>query len=161
LKDVQDAVRVSGQQIHLKDHLKHPDRTLEERYIALGRMRIDSLNGPLSKRAALEQVRNPPPRQLHSWRVEATTKDGRRWGNGVRLGTKEEAKVYVESYVPFDLEKAGYASAEIIRCDDEPRNSITRSRAKGRPKLIFKHGTCGTLEWVEIEEPTPLRKRRA
>ena len=152
LMDMEDQGKLRKIVSYLKDHLKHPDRTWEEKEIALGRMGMNSLNGPLTKRQALEAVRKPSsPPQRHSWLVEATTKDGRRWRNGVRLGTKGEAEVYVESYVPFDLEKAGYASAGIIRSDgDEANCFITRRRKGGRPTFSFEDGQCVLQEWQPV-----------
>jgi hypothetical protein len=67
----------------INDHLRHPHRDPLERAIALGRVSIDSLNGTLNKKAALQVYRKAPPE--HSWRVEAVTKDGKRWRNGVCL----------------------------------------------------------------------------
>jgi hypothetical protein len=110
---------------------------------------MEGLNGTLSKREALESYRKP--KQTFSWRVEATTKDGKRWCNGVRLATREEAKVYIQAHVSFDLEKQGYVTAEVLRCDGEPPvNSITRRRAGGRAFLGFMHGTCTSLEWQPV-----------
>jgi hypothetical protein len=130
----------------VNDHLTHPDRTPTERSIALGKAKVGGLNGPLGKREALEQLKQPPPG--HSCRVEAITKDGKRWSNGVRLSTREEAEVYVHWYARHELEdRGGYVTAEILRCDDEPRNDISRRRAGGRPSLGFTHGECGLLEW--------------
>jgi hypothetical protein len=78
----------------VNDHLRHPDRDGTERAIALGRVGMDGLNGRLSKTEALRRYKNPP-RPDGSWRVEAVTEDGRCWTNGVRLGSREEAEVYV------------------------------------------------------------------
>ncbi len=100
--------------------------------------------GPLSKTAALAALRKPP--QGYSWRVEATTADGQRWINGVRLKTSEESEVYIEAFARFELEEHGYVTAEMLRCDGEPAtNSISRNRKGGRPILNFLHGTCGCL----------------
>jgi hypothetical protein len=107
-------------------------------------MGIESLDGPLTRRQALERVRNPSPPQGYSWLVVATTSDGKRWHNGVRLETKEEAEVFVEAYAKFDLEKAGYLTGEVIRSDgDEWNCSIIRHRKGGRPTLLFPDGQCG------------------
>jgi hypothetical protein len=119
-----------------------------ERAIALGRCGMADLNGPLSKTAAIARLREPPPTPDHSWRVEGVTADGRRWVNGVRLGSREEAEAYIEGHVRFDLEKQGYANGEIVRCDEPPSaHSITRVRKGGRTTLLFAHGTCGALDW--------------
>jgi hypothetical protein len=131
----------------INDHLKHPDRTPEEQMIALGRAGVGGLNGPLSKTAALASLRATPD---HSWRVEATTGDGRRWINGVRLESREEAQVYIDEHVRYDLEDDGYATAEILRSDDPPTNWITRKRKGGRSTLGFEHGTCTSLSWKPL-----------
>lgn len=147
---------------YLKDHLKHPDRTSEERAIVFGRAGKVSLNGPLTKRQALEAVRNPSPPQGYSWLVEATTKDGKRWRNGVRLETKEEAEVYVEQFGRSDLEKGegepSYQTSRIIRSDsDEVNCSIIRKRKGDGPTLIFHDGHGHAAEWSVINagEPGP------
>ena len=57
---------------------------------------------------AVAKLKEPPP--TGSWRVEAITKDGKRWVNGVRLETKEEVRAYVVHHVPYDLEEAGYVT---------------------------------------------------
>jgi hypothetical protein len=93
----------------------------------------------------------PPPD--HSWRVIATTPDGRRWQNGVRLVTEEEAREYADVHARGELE--GYVTAEVLRCDEQPRNSIDHRRS-GRVVLIFTDGECGLLHW----KPLPTRRSR-
>src|SRR6516164_6842570 len=83
--DDQDKLRKLAKFIN--DHLKHPDRSTLERSIALGRMGFEGL----SKTAALAIVRD-----ARCYRIEAVTTDGRRWANGVRLGTQEEAQLYAD-----------------------------------------------------------------
>lgn len=96
---------------------------------------------------------NPPPPPDHSWRVIATTKDGRRWENGARLYTEEAARDYAEWYAKPHLDKHGsYVKAEIVRCDGEqPTNQLTWKTASGKkarkPTMFFEHGTCGDLRW--------------
>jgi hypothetical protein len=58
------------------DHARHPERTLEQRMIAMGRAGVDSLNGPLPKLAAITAILKPQPET--SWRIEPVTKDGQR-----------------------------------------------------------------------------------
>jgi hypothetical protein len=70
---------------YVNDHLRHPDRDAMERAIALGMAGSCDLNGPLSKTEALKRHRNPEPKPDHSWRIEASTKDGKRWQNGATL----------------------------------------------------------------------------
>jgi hypothetical protein len=133
----------------VNDHLKHPDRTQVERAIALGKVGMAGLNGPLSKTAALAKHRAPAPD--HSYRVEVVTADGQRWGSGVRLATEEEAQLYAERYATHEVE--GYVTSDIIRCDEPPVNSITRKR-KGSKDLYlgFADGTCGSLSWVPLTD---------
>ena len=142
----------------INDHLKHPERTPEERMISLGLLKISGLNGDLSKTAALAQLKEPPP--TSSWRVEPTTKDGKRWSNGVRLASKEEAVAYRDHHACYELEEAGYVTADILQGDDLPNCSVTRNRKGGRTTLVFGHGDCVLLPWrcgAEIVNvPIPL-----
>src|SRR5262249_8326902 len=132
------------------DHLKHPDRDRDERDIALGKVQIVGLNGPLTKRQALarhaERDETDQP-ERGSWLVEATTKSGRKLRNRVRLRSREEAETYIEAHVRFDLKRHGYASAVAIRCDDAPNCSVIRTRKGGRPTLSFPDGQCIILDW--------------
>jgi len=132
---------------YVNDHLRHPDRDAIEKDIALGRIGMDSLNGRLSKTVALKRYRESEPKSDGSWRVEAITKDSKRWVNGVRLASREEAEVYVKAHVPYDLEKAGYVTAEIVRDGAESNCSITRKQKGGRSYLNFLEGECGLLHW--------------
>jgi len=50
----------------------------------------------------------------------------------VRLASREEAEVYVKNHVPYDFEKAGYVTAEIVRDGAESNCSITRKQKGGR-----------------------------
>jgi hypothetical protein len=120
----------------VNDHLKHPDRTPTERAVALGHIGM----GDLSKTAALAWIRENP-----AYRVEAVTVDGRRFGNGVRLGTVEEAQLYAEHFARPQVE--GYVTGDVIRCDGElAENSVTMN-PDGTADLGFRHGTCGNLQW--------------
>jgi hypothetical protein len=92
----------------------------------------------------------------HSWQIEVVSMSGRIWRDGVRLGTREEAEAYIEFYARYDVE--GFATAAILRCDDEPKQSITRSGRNGRPTLRFMHGECGLLHWSETAAPRPVRR---
>jgi len=149
----------------LKDHLKHPDRTWEERMLAMGVMRMDGFNGRLTPKQAIGEVaraKNAEP-QTFSWGVEAIGKDSQRYRNGARFKTRDEAEVYV-GYAAHEI--PGYVTGEVIRYDDPPTNSITRRKKGGRPTLTFVDGTCVLLEWQEVppEEaaaavPPPRRKR--
>ena len=125
----------------INDHLKHPERTSTERAVALGFMSIEGL----SKTAALAMLRENP-----AHRVEVVTADGRRFGNGVRLQTMEDAHLYAEHFARQQVE--GYVTTDIIRCDGElARNSITVNPEDGVPELGFMHGTCGSLKWRPLD----------
>ena len=146
----------------VNDHLKHPDRTETERSIALGTMGISGINGPLGKREALARLKEPP--QDHSWLVEATTKDGQRWRNGVRLRTKEEAELYIESHVQPQLEKAGFVSAKVIQDGVPPNCNLYRKTRGGRVVILgFEDGQCHSLHWRDeagevVEAPPPSHR---
>jgi hypothetical protein len=124
----------------INDHLKHPDRTLLERNIALGFIGIEGL----SKTAALEHIRKNP-----AYRVEAVTADGRRFGNAVRLGTVEAAQLYAEHFARQQVE--GYVTSDIIRCDGELAENSVTINPDGSADLSFRHGTCGSLSWRPME----------
>jgi len=94
----------------INEHLSHPDRTPLERLIALGRAGMNGLNGPLSKTAAIAELRKPAP--TSSWRVEPITKDGKRWTNGLRLAPKEEAEAYRDDHASYELKEAGYVTGD-------------------------------------------------
>jgi hypothetical protein len=97
------------------------------------------------------------PPQEFSWAVIATTKDGKRWQNGVRFHTHEQAEQYCEVHVQQNYGpkgREGYVTTtSIIRSDDRPRNSIFRHR--GRPTLGFTDGECHHLSWHEVGTPAP------
>jgi hypothetical protein len=139
---------------YVKDHLRHPDRDAKERAIALGQVRYYDLNGPLSKTEALRHRRSPKPKPDHSWRVEAITKDGRRWTNGVRLASYAEAEVYVQAYAAFELAEAGYVTGEVLRDDKAEANCsiIRRNKKGGRPTLLFADGECVLQHWQRAEK---------
>jgi hypothetical protein len=127
----------------INDHLKHPGRTPLQRHVALGLTKIADADGrQLGKKAALASLPD------HSYRVEVTTADGKRWGNAVRLTTVEEAQLYADHHARAALE--GYVTADIIKCEGEdPLNEITKG-----PEGIdlgFKHGTCGSLKWRALD----------
>jgi hypothetical protein len=145
LIEMADQAKLKKVAQYVNDHLKHPDRDPYERGFALGKLRLASVNGPLSKKASLEAYRKPAP--THSWRVEAITGDGKRWSSGVRLRTKEEAEAYRDYHARFDLEKAGYVTAEVLAADERPNCSISRKRRGGRTTLGFMHGKCVLLHW--------------
>ena len=119
----------------INDHLRHPERTPHELAIALGQAGICGLNGPLSKTAAIAKLRESEPTPTSSWLVEPITKDGKRWTNGVRLETKEEAEAYRDHHARHELQEAGYVTADVLHDDDNPPNcSVTRARRGGRTR---------------------------
>ena len=162
LIDMDDQAKLRRVAKFVNDHLKHPDRGPLERAVALGGIGYGGLNGDLGKTAALARARaeqaGKNTAQNHSWLVEAATKDGQHWRNGVRLATAEEAEVYIMAHAAFDLEKAGYVTARTVRCDDTPNCGIIRRRKGGRPILTFPDGSCALLNWVAIGA-TARRKR--
>ena len=98
----------------INDHLKHPDRSPSNGpspWAGWGSTALWADRGAGAGRAEQAAAGKERVQQDHSWLVEASTKDGHRWRNGVRLATKEEAEVYIEAHAAFDLEKAGYVTA--------------------------------------------------
>jgi len=93
----------------------------------------------------------PPPD--HSWRVVVTTKDGKRWDYGARFFTEEDAREFGDLHAREELELEGYVTAEILRCNERPWNSIIHERGKSR--FTFPHGTCHLLGWHEVGAPAP------
>jgi len=100
----------------------------------------------------------PTATPAKSWKVEVIAKDGKRYGNGVRFRTEEEADAY-RANASLDLltEVAVIVTAtEVIPCDDAPSGAFMmrgeRGRLKGRftGRMLFAHGTCGTFDWEEI-----------
>jgi len=104
-----------------------------------------------------------------SWRVELTTDDGRRWINGARFKTKEEAALFAirsaeEKLSPLwrpMLRKAGYeiqlvmmtrvlASGDVANCDMRlPKGRL------GEANVYFRHGECHLLRWHPEDEAEP------
>jgi len=160
LIDMDDQGKLRRIARYVNDHLRHPDRDAIEKDIALGWIGMDSLNGRLSKTAALKRYRESEPKFDGSWRVEAIAKDGKRWINGVRLASREEAEVYVKAHVPYDFKKAGYVTAEIVRDGAESNCSITRKQKGGRSYLNFGEGECGLLHWRSGRETIRYVRRR-
>jgi len=111
----------------------------------------------------------PTATTAKSWKVEAIAKDGKRYGNGVRFRTEEEADAY-RANASLDLMKENgviVTASEVIPCEDAPSGAFMkraeRGRFKGRFKetLSFLHGTCGTLDWKEIATPASGEKTEA
>lgn len=157
LIDMADQSKLKKVARFVNDHLRHPDRSLEERQIALGYMGINSLDGPLSKTAAIKQIRagGPPP---DCWRIEAIG-GGKRWSSGVRLSSRAEAEVYGEFYARHEVK--GFERFEVVHCPNEQNNcSIFRRRRGGRPTLTFPDGSCVLLGWTPIIRKKSRRPNR-
>ena len=74
-----------------------------------------------------------------SWRVEVITKDGRRMGNGVRLGTRGEAEFYKARIA---AEQSESDAIEVIACEDEKANVMVEG-----DEIRFNHGDCVLFDW--------------
>jgi hypothetical protein len=121
-----------------------------------------------SATAAEPEAIPPTATTAKSWKVEAIAKDGRRYGNGVRLGTEDVADAY-RGGATIDLLRDGEdtviaIATEVIPCADERTAEMKRGKAgnrKGRftGELGFLHGTCGTLEWQEIATPAKVEPK--
>jgi hypothetical protein len=118
LIEMEDQKKLRKVASFVNDHLSHPERNHFQRMIALGHLKACDVNGPLGKKAAMAKYADDSPAPSHSWYVEATDDKGARWRSGVRLGSEEEAKVYVEAYARHKV--PGYATASILRSDDAP-----------------------------------------
>jgi hypothetical protein len=96
----------------------------------------------------------PMETSTKSWKVEVVAKNGKRYGNGVRLRTEEEADAYRLTAILNLKEDFIVVATEVTACDDAPSGAIMIRNRKGRftYDLGFDHGTCHTLEWNEIEE---------
>jgi hypothetical protein len=111
----------------------------------------------------------PTATTTKSWKVEVIAKDGKRYGNSVRLATQDEADAF-RANASFDLmrEKGIIVTAtEVIPCGDAPSGAFMKRGRNGHftGRLSFMHGTCGTLEWEEITaaakvEPKPKVQRK-
>jgi hypothetical protein len=112
-------------------------------------MGVDSFNGPMTKREALEAIDKEKPPPNGSWRVEVTDDKGQRWRSGVTLATEEEAEVYGDVHARAEV--AGYVTARLIRSDDAPSCSISRTtRRSNRWSLGFMDGECWRMRWHEV-----------
>jgi hypothetical protein len=105
----------------------------------------------------------PEPTATTSWKVEVIAKDGKRYGNGVRLQDEDEADAY-RSKAATDLlgdeeDPVIVTATEVIPCDDAPSGAVMervkRGRLKGRftGRIFFTHGTCDTFDWEEVATP--------
>jgi hypothetical protein len=108
----------------------------------------------------------PTATTAKSWKVEVIAKDGRRYGNGVRLRTEEEADAYRFNAV-LEMERKDQliivVATEVIPCADPGGFHQIRRRKNGKltHTLEFVHGSCGTLEWEEIATPASIASAAA
>jgi hypothetical protein len=92
-----------------------------------------------------------------SWMIIAIAKDGKRYGNGVRLQDEIEADVYRMVHVMSDFWRAFreqhilVVATFAIPTDDEPNVSFERTK-KGdiTSRLLFQDGQCHLLGWHDI-----------
>jgi hypothetical protein len=107
----------------------------------------------------------PSATTAKSWKVEVIAKDGKRYGNGVRFETEEEADFY-RITAAINLHEGDnilVATTEVI-CSDEPPSGAHVDMKRTRRgnftyELWFTHGTCGTLEWEEIAAPAKVEPK--
>jgi hypothetical protein len=94
----------------------------------------------------LEEIRNDPPPDC--WRVEAAGMR-KRWGNGVRLGTRAEAEAYGEFHARHEVKD--FERFEVVHCPDEQANcSVIRRQRGGRTTLLFPDGGCTLTNWSPV-----------
>jgi hypothetical protein len=101
------------------------------------------------------------PQDAKSWKVIAIAKDGKRYGNGVRLTTEEEVDVYRMIYattnVWYDFRGERIIIATLaVPTDDAPNVCMERTKkGKIKPTLVFMHGTCHLLGWYDLADGPP------
>jgi hypothetical protein len=100
--------------------------------------------------------------QPFSFGVEAATKDGKVWANGVRLRSEEEAAFYRDLRARWELKKHGYQAwegdpdkpcditFEIKRYDEPPVMWFEKVKGRKHPVFCFPDGTCGLMNWRPI-----------
>jgi hypothetical protein len=101
----------------------------------------------------------PTATTTKSWKVEVIAKDGKRYGNGIRFETEEEADFY-RITAAINLHEGDnilVATTEVIRSDEPPSGAHMDMKRTRRGNftydLIFADGTCHTLGWEEIATP--------
>jgi hypothetical protein len=120
-----------------------------------GEPQIDPcLKRSLESKIAEQEPIAPTASTAKSWKVEVTAKDGKRYGNGVRLKSEEEADAF-RANASFELMRERgiiVTATEVIPCGDAPSDAFMKRGGNGHftGQLSFMHGTCGTLEWEEI-----------
>jgi hypothetical protein len=106
----------------------------------------------------------PTATTAKSWKVEATVKDGKQYGNGIRFRTQEEADAYRATNATHDLMRENgviVITTDVLPSADVPtaeKMRFERGRFKGQFKgdVNFLHGTCGTFDWEEIAAPAKV-----
>jgi hypothetical protein len=109
------------------EQLKKRDRILRD--IACLQRSLEQLYGEVTGQA--------------SWRVEVTTKDGKRLGTGALSGTRGEAEYYNTLVAPNQLE-GDYAAGEVIPCKEKANVEIEGD------SIFFSHGDCVLLNWGPV-----------
>jgi hypothetical protein len=137
LIEMEDQKKLSKIAKLINDHLKHPERTQFQRSAAIGRGGLEHADGRRYTKADLAQ--------LHCWRVEGVDTAGQRWGNGVKLATEEEAKLYADH-----LAREENVTTNIIRVPGEPALNAITMNDDGSVSIGFMHGMCGSLEWKPL-----------
>jgi hypothetical protein len=117
----------------------------------------DFVRARLDGSAAPALVAEASPANAKSWRVEVVAKDGRRFKNGVRLETEEDADIYRFVHVGHDFwdmyhrQHAVPVATYTFPSADEPTAAyVRRKNGKLTYTLRFLHGTCGTFPWTEV-----------
>jgi hypothetical protein len=73
----------------------------------------------------------------------------KRWGNGVRLGTRAEAEAYGEFHARHEVKD--FERFEVVHCPDEQANcSVIRRQRGGRTTLLFPDGGCTLTNWSPV-----------
>jgi hypothetical protein len=141
--------------------LTAPAQEIAEKLLAMDRDRLVTIldcinafmkeplpfpNTPRTKAAAERALQSD-----RSYAVQIVGFDGTRLGNGVRVGSMEQAQLYA-STVPNQIEQTSYAATEVVEYNEPPLNSIYVDRYR-RPQITFAHDTCGSLTWRPLSPP--------
>jgi hypothetical protein len=119
------------------------------------------LNATPAPEAGRKEVVSTPDGKPASWKVVVIAKDGKRYSNGVRLETEEDADVYRMINVGVDFWRSFYDHRIVITGTiaiptDDPPNVLFDRTKKGRIAdrcaLNFEHGTCGIFGWEGVAE---------
>jgi ParB-like chromosome segregation protein Spo0J len=97
------------------------------------------------------------PKPARSWKVEGIAKDGKRYANGVRLGTEAEADAYRLHPVSQVQAPVIIIATRVLPSDDEPDASMLNSKGRVGIGLTFRDGNCASLHWREIDDGWVVR----